>query len=197
MDQTDRRVDRLPPEIIERIAKCLHNDEQEEILEDYRALRLTCKELYLKTFRVFDLTYFTRISVAFNVKSLRRLRELANHTNCFGLSLTTFPKELICSTYRLPVDGTVQNAFMLTTDPIRNANAKLIVKAIASACEVGIRRPPAGRSSHTKTGVRRYRETAGEQRSIESSGYDVRVLAGSIAASPNIHTVNCSKLLSA
>jgi hypothetical protein len=36
-----------------------------------------------------------------------------------------------------------------------------------------------------------------EQGSIESSGYDVRILAESFAALPNIHTVNCSELLGA
>jgi hypothetical protein len=115
-----------------------------KILENYRALRLTCKDLYSKTFCVFALTYFTRISVAFNVKSLRRLHELSSHKNSFGLSLTSFPKELMCSTYRLPVDGTVRKALVLTKDPMRKAEAKVAADAIARACKLGIRRPSAG-----------------------------------------------------
>lgn len=86
-------LDRLPPEVTQNIAEHLKGDH--DGLEAFRALRLTCKELYFKTFRVFGIDYFSNISVAFNAVSLRRLQELVGHENSFGLSLTSFPKNLL------------------------------------------------------------------------------------------------------
>jgi hypothetical protein len=106
---------RLPPEITERTAAFLrveysNSDADEETsietdpattmsaseksMYDFRAFRLTCKDIYLKTFRLFGRRYFSTVSVRFTRVSLDRLRDLANYKNSFGLTLLEFPSHL-------------------------------------------------------------------------------------------------------
>lgn len=184
-------MDQLPPEVTENIAEHLQGDH--ESLEAFRALRLTCKELYLKTFRVFALTYFTNISVAFTTASLHRLRDVAAHKNSFGLSLNTFPKSLTCSTYRLPTGNAVEKALITTSDPDRVLNADEVADAIARACKKGSGLFGGFLSPYdlpsTRGLARRYMKAAEEQSSIESNGDDVKLIANALAALPNVRSI--------
>lgn len=194
MDKPDPKLDRLPPEVIENIAEYLPGDH--ESLEAFCALRLACKELYLKTFRVFAVAYFTNLSVAFNLASLHRLRDVATHKNSFGLSFYTFPRTLTCSTYRLPTGNAVENCLMTTSDPARMKNAGEAADAISRACKkqsglfgsflAPYDLPP------TRELARRYLTAIEQQSSIESSGNDVRLVANASAALPNVKSVGTS-----
>ena len=191
MDPTDRKLDRLPPEVTQNIAESLPDDH--EGLEAFRALRLASKELYLKTFRTFALAYFTKLSVAFNIASLHRLQEVANHKNSFGLSLNTFPTSLTCSTYRLPTGDTVRKCFTTTPSPARSEEAEEIADSISRACQKG---PGLFKSflgpydrPRTRDLARRYMKAAEDQSLMESTGNDVKILAHALATLPNVRNI--------
>jgi hypothetical protein len=194
MEKPDPKLDRLPPEVTENIAEYLQGDH--ESLEAFRALRLTCKELYLKTFRVFAIAYFTNLSVAFNLISLNRLRDVANHKNSFGLSLYTFPRTLTCSTYRLPTGNAVKKCLLITSDPARMKHGDEVADAISRACQKGsglfgsflapYDRPRA------RDLARRYMNATEEQGHLESTGDDVKLLATGLAGFPNIKSIGAS-----
>jgi hypothetical protein len=191
MDQPKPKLDPLPPEVTENIAEHLPGDH--ESLEAFRALRLACKELYLKTFRVFALAYFTDLSVAFTTASLYRLRDVTKHKNSFGLSLYTFPRSLTCSTYRLPTGNSVEKSLMTTSDPGRAQNADEVADAISRACKKGSGLfgsflAPYDRP-RTRDLARRYIKAAKEQSSIESTGDDVQLVANALAALPNVRSI--------
>ena len=191
-DQTSF-LGRLPPEVTENIAEHLKGDH--EGLEAFRALRLTCKEVYLKTFRVFAINYFTDISVAFNAASLRRLQELVGHQNSFGLSLTSFSQSLTCSTYRLPTGNFVRKSFITTSYLNSSLDEKEAAKAISRACQRGTGSPamqfvhsPYG-APHLNELAHHYMVAVDQQESMEATGLDVKLLAEALAALPNIGTV--------
>lgn len=196
MDQPDHRLDRLLPEVTENIAEWLQfENDNGEGLTGFRSLRLACKDLYLKTFRVFALAYFTDLSVAFNIASLHRLRDIANHRNCFGLSLRTFPVSLDCSTYRIPIGDAVRSALMITEDPARSVIADYIVATITRACKKqglfgSFHRPYLQPSKRDI--ARQYMKAAEQQGSIESTGHDIKLLAEALAALPNMRSLSSS-----
>jgi hypothetical protein len=194
MDKADPKLDRLPPEVTENIAEYLQGDH--ESLEAFRALRLSSKELYLKTFRVFAMAYFTNLSVAFTNVSLHRLRDIACHKNSFGLSLNTFPKRLVCSTYRLPTGDAVKSCLVTTSDPARILDADEVADAISRACQKGSGLfgsflAPYDRP-RTRELARRYMIATEEQGHLESTGDDVKLLATGLAAFPNVKTIGAS-----
>ena len=194
MDKPDPKLDRLPPEVTENIVECLQGDH--DGLETFRALRLACKELYLKTFRVFALAYFTSLSVAFTIASLHRLRDVANHKNSFGLSLNSCPKSLTCSTYRLPTGDAVKKALMSTSDPARKVNADEVADATSRACRKrsGLFGSFLGPYDHPRIRqlARQYTKAAEEQGLLESTGDDVKLVANALAALPNVRSVGIS-----
>ena len=191
MDQAKPKLDRLPPEVSENIAEYLQGDH--ESLEAFRALRLSCKELYLKTFRVFAIAYFADLSVAFTYASLRRLRDVAKHKNSFGLSLYTFPRSLTCSTYRLPMGNAVEKCLITTSDPDRTQNAVEVADAISRACKKrsGLFGTFLAPYDHPRIRelARQYVKAAAEQSSIESTGDDVQLIANALAALPNVRSI--------
>jgi hypothetical protein len=187
-------LDRLPPEVTENIARFLEGEHRGWGLGDFRALRLTCKDIYLKTFRLYRVTYFTQISVASTAVSLRRLRDIATHNNSFGLSLSTFPKDLKCSTYRLPSGAAVRRQLLPARGSETCPATKAVVKAIALACWAGSDRDAiiSPYSPRIQAIVRKYIKALMEQRSLEASGYDTRALAENMAALPNLKAVTCT-----
>lgn len=191
MDKPDPKLDRLPPEVTQNIAEYLRGDH--ESLEAFRALRLACKELYLKTFRVLALAYFTNLSVAFTTASLHRLRDVTEHKNSFGLSLNSFPKSLTCSTYRLPTGDAAGKALVTTSDPARSLNAGEVADAISRACQrkSGLFGTFLAPYDHPRTRdlARQYLKAVEEQNLVESTGDDVRLLANALAALPNVRSV--------
>jgi hypothetical protein len=187
-------LDGLPPEVTEHIARFLEGEHRGWGLDDFRALRLTCKDIYLKTFRLYGVTYFTEVSVAFTTISLRRLRDIATHNNSFGLSLSTFPKDLKCSTYRLPSGVTVRRQLLQARGSESCPATKAVVKAISLACWAGSDQPAiAGPySPRIQAIVRKYSKALMEQRSLEASGLDIRSLGENMAALPNLKAVTCT-----
>jgi hypothetical protein len=190
-------LDRLPPEVTEHIARFLEGEHRRWGLDDFRALRSTCKDVYLKTFRLYGVTYFTEVSVAFTTISLRRLRDIVTHNNHFGLSLSTFPKDLECSTYRLFSGAAVRKQLLPAQSSYSYQANKAVVEAIALACKADSERatilgPLSPYSPRIQAIVREYSKALIGQRSIEASGYDVRSLAEIMAALPNLMAVTCT-----
>lgn len=134
---------------------------------------------------MFGINYFSNISVALNVASLRRLQKLAGHENSFGLSLTSFPKSLTCSTYRLLTGDAVRQALITTSDPAKSLSAENAARTISRACQRG------SGSSHLDALARQYMNSVDQQESLEATGFDVKVLAAALARLPNIKTVSC------
>jgi hypothetical protein len=191
-EETGHRLDWLPLEVTEKIAGHLKGGR--EGLEAFRALRLSCKELYKKTFRTFALTYFTDISFTFNKASLYRLKDLARHRR-FGLSFSTFPTSLTCSTYRLPTGEAVRKCLMTTSDPARKLSAEQVADAISRAYQekpgsfgpyLGIHDPPSVRDL-----VKRYLESARQQEDDTTTSLEILLLAEALAALPNIRDLAC------
>ena len=191
MDKSKPALDRLPPELTQNIAEHLQGDH--ESLEAFRALRLSCKEVYMNTFRAFALAYFTNLSVAFTTESLHRLRDVATHKNSFGKSLSTFPKTLTCSTYRLPTGNAVGNILMTTSDPNRKPHANEVADAISRACQKGSGLFGNSLSPYDHPRTRdlalEYMKAVEEQSSIESTGDDVKLVANALAALPNVRNI--------
>lgn len=185
-------LDRLPPEVTEKIAECLQCEHRGWGLDDFRNLRLTSKDLYFKTFRLFGAYYFTKVSVAFTVVSLRRLRDLANHTKKFGLALSIFPKSLRCSTYRLPAGAAVKTLLLPARDIARSAELDAVAEAIDLTYKSEQATIVGPNDSRIEAIARKYRKAVVEQCSIENSGYDVRSLSESMAALPNLQAVTCT-----
>lgn len=94
-------LDALPPELTEKFATYLKDDDGDWIPQAFFSLRLTCKDVNFKTFQLFGSVYFKNISVAFTSVSLQRLRDVLYHRNSFAQSLSTFPRSLDVSAYRL------------------------------------------------------------------------------------------------
>jgi hypothetical protein len=186
MDKPDPKLDRLPPEVTENIAEYLQGDH--ESLEALRALRLACKELYLKTFRAFAIAYCSNLSVSFNLARLHRLRDVATHKNSFGLSLYTFPRSLTCSTYRLPSGDAVDMRTLCDADPATREKFQATIEAIARAFK---KQPGFNSAHHDRAMVRRYIKAASEQCTIETTSYDIKSLAESLAWLPNVRGVGC------
>jgi hypothetical protein len=186
----------LPPEVTENIARHLMDARLIWGLEDFCALRLTCKDFYIKTFRLFGVTFFSMVTVIFTVASLRRLREIAKHTNTFGLSLSTFPRDIYCSRCRLPTGDAVKGVLMPRTDCTISAETDAMIEAITLAYKIGIEQAviPGPYNQRIQGIVRDYRKAVVEQRSIEADSYDVNSLAEILAALPNLESVACMNI---
>jgi len=190
-EETGHRLDWLPLEVTEKIAGYLKGSRAG--LKAFRALRLSCKELYKKTFRTFALAYFSSVSFAFNRASLNRLSDLARHRR-FGLSYRTFPTRLTCSTYRIPMGEAVRRCLVTDDpDPARSAYAEKVADAISRAYQeiqdsfgtyLGIYDEP-----HIRDVTQRFLRSAEAQMSDEDSGLDVHTLAEALAALPNLRTL--------
>jgi hypothetical protein len=183
---------RLPPEITERIAELLSFNPAAGVEEpvgatevetersmaamtaskktkdDFCALRLTCKDLYLKTFRLFGRYYFTIVSVGFTRASLDRLRVLASYKNTFGLTLFEFPSHLIVSTLRLLPENEVDRLFSIS-DPQEDTHA--VVAAIIMLSEIGIEsyNIPGTYNPDTYAIAGNYRKAVASQQSVTTS----------------------------
>jgi hypothetical protein len=172
----------LSPEVTENIARHLKNEYDGEnegwVHDDFRALRLTCKDLYLKTFRLYGITYFTDVSVVLTKHSLERLRKVATSTNGFGLSLSSFPNSITCSTYRLPSGDKVGELLMPERDLVKGRlTTQHLIHSIGFACRAtGGRYLPRLdlKDSYVKDIVDAYLRTVKEQQSMDGNGYDVR-----------------------
>jgi hypothetical protein len=137
---------------------------------------------------VFAIAYFSNLSVAFNLASLHRLRDVATHKNSFGLSLYTFPRSLTCSTYRLPTGDAVDMTILCDADPATREKAQAAIEGIARAFK---KQPSVKNTHHDRGVVGRYIKASSEQSSIESTGYDIKSLAESLAWLPNVRGVGC------
>jgi hypothetical protein len=190
------RLDALQQEVTENIARFLPAayEDKNKGLDDFRALRLTCKDLYLKTFRLYGVTYLSDVSVVLTKHSLERLRNVATCKNGFGLSLSSFPKSITCSTYRLPSGERVEALLMPEQDLSKDHRTQRAIHAIGFAC-----RAPSGRylpgldlnDSHVTNIVDAYVEAVTEQRSMDGNGHDVRSLAETMVLLPNLEGVGC------
>jgi hypothetical protein len=138
---------RLPPELttliaaflrveyLDAYADALDMSASERSLYDFRAFRLTCKDVCLKTFRLFGRRYFSKVSVGFSSVGLRRLKDIACYWNTFGLTLSEFPSHLSISTYRLPSIHLLARSRRV--HPRAPAEAHAIRTCILLACQLG------------------------------------------------------------
>jgi hypothetical protein len=186
-------LDCLPSEVTENIASFLKGEHREWGLADFRALRLTCKDLYMETFRLYGVTYFTNASVSFTAASLHRLQYIARYTNKHGLYLSSFLKALRCSTYRLPMGDAVGTLLIPATHLTESAETGAKIEAIALACRIGIERAiVAGPyNSRIQAIVQMYRKATMEQQSLECNGRDIKSLAKAMAALKSLKAVSC------
>jgi hypothetical protein len=200
---------RLPPEITERIATFLQvfdpdsdasdglsaetniddaMNASEMSMCDFCALRLTCKDLYLKTFRLFGRCYFTTVSVGFTGASLERLRRLAIYKNSFGLTLFEFPSHLIVSTLRLLPESEAHRIFSIS-DPQEDAQA--VVSTINLLCELGIEsyNVPGTYNPEICAIAGEYRKAVASQQSLTISRFDINKIARAIATFPKFCSI--------
>ena len=156
--------------------------------EDFCALRLTCKDVYLKTFRLFGRYYFTTVSVGFTRVSLDRLRTLASYKNTFGLTLFEFPSHLIVSTLRLLPENEVDRLFSMS-DPQEDAQA--VVAAITMLSELGIEsyNVPGEYNPDTYAIAGNYRKAVASQQSLTTSSCDINKIARAIATFPKFCSI--------
>jgi hypothetical protein len=186
-------LDCLPSEVTDKIASFLEGEHREWGLADFRALRLTCKELYMRTFNLYGVTYFTNISVYFTHASLHSLQYIARHTNKYGLCLSSFPKDLRCWTYRLRTGDAVGTLLIPATHLTESAETGAAIEAIALACRIGIERAivVGPYNSRIQAIVQMYRKAAVEQQSVECNGRDIKSLAKAMAALKSLEAVSC------
>lgn len=191
----------LPPEITERIAAYLRvsgddsDDDEgssaetdaamttsatEMSMNNFRAFRLTCKDVYLKTFRLFCRNYFTTVSVGFTSASLDRLRALASYKNSFGLTLFEFPSHLIVSTLLLLPASEVHRILSIS-GPQEDAQA--VVAAINMLCELQVERYniPGTYNPDTYAIAGKYRKAVASQQLLTTLSDDIKTIARAIA----------------
>ena len=205
-------LSRLPAEITEKIADLLSFNPVAEVWvptgataqdiessmkaanaerttkEDFCAFRLTCKDVYLKTFRLFGQRYFTKVSVGFTRVSLDRLRELTSYKNNFGLTLNEFPSDMVVSTHRL-LPGSEVGRIFSASDP--NGDAQSVVATINLLHEMDVEcyNIPGTYDRNLYVVAAQYTKDAADQKSITTSDYDVDTIAQSLAAFPKFHSI--------
>jgi hypothetical protein len=162
----------------------------ERSMYDFRAFRLTCKDVYLKTFRLFGRRYFSKVSVGFAFVGLRRLKDIACYKNTFGLTLAEFPSHLSISTFRLPSIPLL--AGRRWVPPWAPADAHAIRACILLlACQLGS-------GNYSVTGpysydihavASQYRSALCDQQLIGILDKDINAIAYSMGGFPNLTSI--------
>jgi hypothetical protein len=203
---------KLPPELTERIAGFLRIESpgadcdehlpvepdtetglnaSKTSMYDFCAFRLTCKDVYLKTHRLFGRRYFATVSVGFASASLNRLRDMAKYRNILGLTVSEFPVTLLVSTYRLPSGNEAGQLLSVSKDLDPSADAHAIVACISLACQLGLEnhRIHGPYSHHIYAVAEHYKRAALDQQWVTILDRDVDTLALAMAAFPKFDTV--------
>jgi hypothetical protein len=208
---------KLPPELTERIADFLRiespkSDNHEnksaatdaatatnaskKSMDDFRAFRLTCRDVYLKTHRLFGHCYFSTVSVGFTLASLNRLRDMASYKNAFGLTVSRFPSQLLVSTHRLPSGSKAGSLLSVSKNIDPSADAHAIVACITMACRLGIKNSfvhgPYSSDIHGVAG--QYRRAVLDQQVLTILDLDVNMIGLAMAAFPKFDNVTLDAL---
>lgn len=157
-------------------------------LDDFRAFCLTCKDVYLKTFKLFGRYYFATVSVGFTRASLNRLRDLANYRNLFGLTLSEFPSHLTVTAHRLLPESHIGRIYSVSA-PRGDAQAVIATITLLRELEIEDYTVPGTYDPDMYAIARRYKKAVASQRSLTTSMYDVNTITRSIATFPNFCSI--------
>lgn len=178
------RLDDLPTELVEKIARRLKNDVPHWQKKDLCSLRLTCKNLHSKTSWLFGRMYFDTVSVAFTSRSLQRLHDIAHDESPLRMPLSRDTTLLRISAHRLLWGDRVQGLLIPYDDPRRALESEATIQAIELACRKGVQEsgPTGPFNTRIQDIVKLYKTAALDQMMLEFTGRGVKILAEAMAA---------------